>query len=382
MNKGSTNKPLAGLLLWVLWLSGSVHSTALADEMSHQGLNDLFLQHIEEKQLELVSETEKRTALVDQLDSITTEISAHDAELNKNNNYTPRVSDNLRKIKLQLASTDKQLASSQKLLHNIELSLGTPAPLSLWQVALGKSNQLEQQQLRAVQGYLAHTLAEDNSRLELQQRQLLDRQQTILQYGKGLSESIDDLHESKKILLERRENLEVQLEKITADLALKQDRVSRLTARTNQWEFDPLSIEFASLKKKLSDPIGGELLKRFAEPKARGLLKWQGMLVSAPLGLPFTAVSDGLVVFADSIKGLGKVAIVDHGQGYMSLYGMAELLMVEPNQLLLAGDLIGTVGESVANGTSALYFELRHKADTLDPQEWLAMQLITQKSTL
>ena len=76
------------------------------------------------------------------------------------------------------------------------------------------------------------------------------------------------------------------------------------------------------------------------------------------------------------------MAIVDHSDGYMSLYGMAELLMVQTDQFLLAGDPIGTVGESVGLDASALYFEIRHNADTLDPQDWLEIHRISQKNAL
>ena len=102
----------------------------------------------------------------------------------------------------------------------------------------------------------------------------------------------------------------------------------------------------------------------------------EGILIEAPLGLPFSAVSDGLVVFADQLQGLGNVVILDHGQGYMTLYGMAELLLVEKDQLVLAGDTVGTIGEYVGADTSALYFEVRHNADAVDPQDWLAMRQI------
>ena len=71
------------------------------------------------------------------------------------------------------------------------------------------------------------------------------------------------------------------------------------------------------------------------------------------------------------MQGLGNVAIVDHGEGYMSLYGMADFLIVEPGQIVLAGDTIGTVGTPVGNDESSLYFEIRQNADTLNPADWL-----------
>ena len=127
----------------------------------------------------------------------------------------------------------------------------------------------------------------------------------------------------------------------------------------------------------LRDPTSGELRNRYAEPKARGLLKWEGITIAAPLGQQIEAIFDGQVVFADQLQGLGNVAILDHGEGYMSLYGLADFLVVEKDQQVLAGDTIATVGVSPGNDESTLYFEIRHNANTLNPENWLSLERIS-----
>jgi len=165
-------------------------------------------------------------------------------------------------------------------------------------------------------------------------------------------------------------SLETQLIEVSSAIANKQDQASLITNRRELLQKNPDSLKFANMKAKLPDPIGGSLQKSYQEPKAQGLLKWSGILIDAPLGEEFNAVSDGTVVFASELQGLGNVAIVDHGDGYMSLYGMAELLLVQKEQFLIAGDPIG------------IYFEIRHNAQTLDPQDWLEMHQILAKDAL
>ena len=201
-----------------------------------------------------------------------------------------------------------------------------------------------------------------------------------MEYSHGISESIGELQENASKSLESRTRLERELADISSEIVAKQDRISALNERLLRIESNPATAHFAAMRHQLPDPVEGNLIRKFSEPKARGLLKWKGILIEAPLGLPFSAVSDGLVVFADHLQGLGNVVIVDHGLGYMSLYGMAELLLVQKDQLVLAGDTVGTVGEYVGADTSALYFEVRHNAVAVDPQDWLTMHRIGQKT--
>lgn len=132
------------------------------------------------------------------------------------------------------------------------------------------------------------------------------------------------------------------------------------------------SRSFAEMRAKLSWPIHGKLLHRFgAQTDSQGI-KWNGIFIRGDAGTPVKAVHAGRVVFADWLRGFGLLVIIDHGQGYMSLYGSNQALYKQPGDKVRAGDVIASVGHSGGQSESGLYFEVRHKGEPQDPLKWLA----------
>ena len=356
--------------------------TVAGDDLSIESLTALYQERIEHLELGIRNETKRRTTILSQLDSTINNINALEEEHNSTTRNNPRIDENLQQIDNELRILDSNINTQEMMLQELTEALQQYPQPTVWQAALGNPQLAKQQKSLAMQRYLVHDTKRQLQHLDNRKQQLTDKRSAVTEYEKGVSESIRKLHLRTAASLEQSQNLEQQLARIASDIVKKQDRLTLLTERAALLGADSEALNFKNLQKKLWDPVNGELLRDFAEPKAKGLLKWNGILISADLGVPFNAVSDGLVVFADQIHGLGNVAIVDHSDGYMSLYGMAELLMVQTDQFLLAGDPIGTVGESVGLDASALYFEIRHNADTLDPQDWLEMHRISQKNAL
>ncbi len=127
---------------------------------------------------------------------------------------------------------------------------------------------------------------------------------------------------------------------------------------------------FNTLKGKLNWPTKGNLLKKFGASKKGGNLKWQGVLIDAETGTSVEAISTGKIVFADWFRNLGLLVIIDHGDGYMSLYGHNQNLLKNTGDWVLAGEKIATVGDSGGQNDTALYFEIRKGAEPLNPSRW------------
>ena len=376
-----TRRPgLPNLLIALTCVAVLTTSSFASDEV--QSLADLYSQRIERIELEIHNETERRTTILDQLDSVINQLEEVANHQHSQNQKTPDVKTGLSEINEQLESVEKEIALSETLVSELQKSIDNLPRPSVWQAALGKTGVLQKQRNLATDRYLLHSTKKHQQHLVKERESLTHQFTTLVELGKGLHKSAQQAQAVEKQLGQKRKGLELQFTELSAEIVKKQDRLSLLINRSEKLHTQPKSLQFVSLRNRLPDPVNGELFKRFAEPKAKGLLKWDGILINARLGERFDAVADGLVVFADWIQGLGNVAIIDHGAGYMSLYGMAELLMVQVDQLLLAGDPVGTVGESISTGTTALYFEIRHNADTLDPQDWLEMRRITQKNEL
>lgn len=127
---------------------------------------------------------------------------------------------------------------------------------------------------------------------------------------------------------------------------------------------------FAQLQGKLRWPTRGPLLHRFGSLREDGALRWNGVLIAAGEGSPVQAIAHGRVVFADWMRGFGNLIIIDHGAGYMSLYGQNESLHQSPGDWVSAGDLIARSGNSGGAARPGLYFEIRHRGKPVDPGRW------------
>jgi len=131
---------------------------------------------------------------------------------------------------------------------------------------------------------------------------------------------------------------------------------------------------FDQLKGKLALPVKGELTNQFGAPRPDSTVLWKGLFLRTSAGQPVKAVAAGQVVFADWLRGFGNLLIIDHGKGYMSLYGNNETLYKQVGDVLHGGDTIAAVGNTGGNENSGLYFELRHESKPFDPMTWLAMK--------
>ncbi|MEL1263283.1 murein hydrolase activator EnvC family protein [Pseudoxanthomonas putridarboris] len=117
-------------------------------------------------------------------------------------------------------------------------------------------------------------------------------------------------------------------------------------------------------------PVSGSLLARYGGRMPDGRAS-TGVLIGAPAGTPVTAVADGTVVFSEWMTGYGLILIVDHGNGYMSLYAHNDSLLKDSGDQVKRGDAVARVGTSGGQGTPALYFELRRNGQPVDPSSWL-----------
>ena len=173
---------------------------------------------------------------------------------------------------------------------------------------------------------------------------------------KGLSMQINS-DETRLAELQRDiQDLETLLEKLSNALA---DIPPDLGQRPGPLE----------LKGKMPMPAKGRVKHAYGQPRTAGL-RWQGWLVDAKLGSDVRAVAYGRVAYSDWLRGYGLLMIIDHGDGFMSLYANNESLLREVGDWVEPGTNIGTVGSSPVNG-NGLYFEIRKNGKAMDPVVWL-----------
>lgn len=127
---------------------------------------------------------------------------------------------------------------------------------------------------------------------------------------------------------------------------------------------------FAMLKGKLAWPVKGNIKKLFGRQKPLSDLRWQGVMIEAPAGRYVRAVSRGRVAFADWLRGMGNLIIIDHGNSYLSLYGHNESLFKSAGEWVESGDIISSIGNSGGQPKTGLYFEIRKKGKPQNPTLW------------
>ncbi len=126
---------------------------------------------------------------------------------------------------------------------------------------------------------------------------------------------------------------------------------------------------FNSLKGQLSWPTKGRLAAGFGQSKG-GNLKWDGVMISAPEGDEVRAVHRGRIAFSDWLRGFGLLVIVDHGDGYMTLYGHNQSLFKEIGEWVEAGEALALVGNSGGREQSGVYFGIRVRGKPVNPKRW------------
>ncbi len=131
----------------------------------------------------------------------------------------------------------------------------------------------------------------------------------------------------------------------------------------------PQQIEFAGLRGRLPWPARGRIVKRFGAPKL-GNLVWDGVMISAPEGQEVRAVHHGRVAFADWLRGFGLLLIVDHGDGYMTLYGHNQSLFKEAGDWVEVNEPVALVGSSGGRERAGVYFGIRHQGRAVNPAKW------------
>lgn len=185
-------------------------------------------------------------------------------------------------------------------------------------------------------------------------------------------------------LVARQQDRKATLSKLNQKIASESERIAQLqeneqalvraieeAQRRAELETQTLS-GLAGNKGQLSTPADGRVRRLFGL-RRQGQLRWKGIVIESNEGSAVKAVSNGRVLYADWLKGFGLVTIIDHGKGYMSVYGHNQALLKQSGDNVRAGDTIALVGQSGGQSYPNLYFEIRHKGKALNPSKWLDM---------
>lgn len=226
----------------------------------------------------------------------------------------------------------------------------------------------------------------------------LDEVQTVNQQlesnAAGLEQEKLTLSNSQQSLNDSKIERELALNQLRADIAsrssqleqleIDQAQLQALIKQINRAVADiPAAMQrspFDSQLGKLPMPVTGQIIDRFGTRYGEGDLRRQGITIAVSEGTPVQAIHPGRVVFSDWLRGTGLLVIVDHGQGYMSLYGANQALSKQAGDWVDTGDIVSTSGmanELTGNSgdsqaSSGMYFEIRHHGEAQNPDQWFS----------
>lgn len=216
-----------------------------------------------------------------------------------------------------------------------------------------------------------HALQSDET---LQMRRLEKEKAERQRVYVKVSDDIDKSRKQLSTLKRDEERLSQLIERLAKEAARKNKKPGKRLTNQALPNADMGSGPFRQLKGRLRLPVIGELMNRFGGLRQDSGLSWKGLFISAKPGRDVKAIAGGRVVYADWLRGFGNLLILDHGDGYMSLYGNNESLLKQVGEETRAGEPIAATGNSGGNPDSGLYFELRFQGKPFDPIPWVTLK--------
>lgn len=217
-------------------------------------------------------------------------------------------------------------------------------------------------------------------------QQVLANQQRLNKEKQSLQQSLARHRQQREILQGAQQNRKALLNQINSKIQTHNQRLTQLIAdkqalerlikrlqaqaRINQAVFPQGNTAFAKLQGRLPWPTQGRIEKRFGTHIDTSGLRYNGVLLSAPNGQAVQAIYPGKIVFADWLQGFGRLIIIDHGKGFMSLYGRNSQLYKKVGEIVRAGETVAAVGNNSGQEQTGLYFEIRHNGRPSNPETW------------
>lgn len=220
-----------------------------------------------------------------------------------------------------------------------------------------------------------HALADKSSQREttltaLKHSLQADQQQLgrLQQAEKKMQQQIEAAR--RKLEAERQRQREAALARARAKAKAKGESEAAAQAKEEARLASNAHQGLGKQRGQLPWPVRGRLLRQFGSPRT-GQVTWKGILIGAAEGTPVKAIAAGDVVYADWLEGFGNVLVIDHGHGYLSLYGSNQALLKMAGDNIQAGESIALVGRSGGQDSAGLYFEIRQQGQPVNPSRWL-----------
>ena len=369
----------------VILLSHDVFAIKNDDMAQYQNKLEELQKSIQKVQQHLKGQRKKRSSVVTELHNLEKAISENTQKIIRLEKKIFSINRHRKDLENDLSRLDKQLKNQKSLLtHQIQsaysmgeqqqikllLNQKDPAKVGRIQTYFSYLNEARQKQIAT---FLQNIRQKQYLESELQQT--LNKQTDLLTAQKTKKQLRQKQRIKRKSLVTKLNHKIKNQEKTLSNLETSRGRIENLLKSLGELLADipagpPDSEPFKTQKGQLPWPAEGKFLAKYGQAKNQGNLKWKGVLIAADFGTPIHAISHGRVAIADWLQGFGFITIIDHGEGYMSLYGHSESLFKQVGDWVLSGEVIATAGDSGGQPSSGVYFEIRSRGKPINPEHW------------
>ena len=351
---------------------------------------DNVKEQIKLHQQNLEKQNKAAASMQKELESAEKEIAKFAVKLQANNEASSEAEKTLDKLKISAEKLEQDRQAQQKLLANqiasayrtgqhdyLKVLLNQEDPSKIDR-AISYYQYLNKARIKSLQK-MQHTLTELETNQQQQANKLsqlqrlktehVEQQKKLAAQQSGREQAMAALNKtilSEQQQIKQLEDAEKQLVKqVTA--SIEKQRIQQEQKKVKKPMLDGLN----KYRGKLNWPVKGSVMHQFGGHRS-GQLRWKGMLISAAEGADIRALSHGQVVYSDYLKGYGMVMVIDHGHGYMSLYGHNQTLLKSVGETVRSQEVIALAGRSGGQQRSGLYFEIRYEGKPQDPRKWLS----------
>jgi murein hydrolase activator len=371
-------------LLLLLGDAAGVQAAAVGAEAKEAELRQVR-GRIESIRKAIHNDAERRDSLTTQLRKAELEIQSAREQLSEVRMRRIAAENRLKALQSERAATELQVASQREALAGelqvaymngreeqlkLLLNQGDPAQASRTMAYYGYISRARTERITDINEHLAH-LELLSEKITAEATRLKSIEQDNAREVRTLAGARDRRAQTLSQIQSKLNSRTEELAKLERDARSLEKLVEELRRAIDEFP-DLADTPFSRVRGKLPWPVKGAVLARFGQLRAGGPLKWQGVLIGAARGTQVRAPYNGRVVYADWLPGLGLLIVLDHGGGYMSLYGHNEQLYRRVGDRVAAGESLAAVGDAAGVGKPALYFEIRKGRDAVDPARWLA----------
>lgn len=378
---------LSFVFLYTAFSFNTVYASNNKDGAHYQTKLDELRANITKVQQHLTNNKKQRNEIAAKLKTLEFEISNNSKRLNKLKKDLQEVHKQKNTLEAELSKLNKQVNTQKNALSEQMRSAYSLGQQKQIKVLL---NQQDTSQIGRTQIYLNYINSARTEQIN-HFMQIIEQKQQVESKHKHTLNTLERLVKEQKIKTRARKKQRLQrmtlLTKLGHEIKNQESTLNNLEESRNKIEILLKSLgelladiptspsenkPFSSLKGHYPWPVKGQFLGKFGQAKSQGNLKWNGVLIKSKHGTPVRVISHGRVAFSDWLQGFGFIIIVDHGNGYMSLYGHNETLIKQMGDWVSSGEIISTAGDSGGQLRSGVYFEIRSNGKPVNPSKWCA----------